>query len=375
MFNASDYTNVRKPLDQAHTLPSHCYTDPLFFAREVSTIFKSAWHFVCRSDELDKAGDTRCIDTVAGSCIVVRDKDGALKSYINACRHRGTRLVETSGSCRNFVCPYHSWTYTLDGRLHGAPGMDNVQNFDREDFSLQPVRLEQWGGFVFVQFDSNAPDLDNWLGDLPATMASHEPDAMRTVRSKTFEIQSNWKFLIENSLEAYHTGTVHRSTLGAQDSSSIEATGNWDALYVPSESDKTLATLPGETSGFPFISTLKGPSAHGTYFTVIYPSTQIVFAQDCIWWLDFKPVDASNTVLTLGSSFPQGVIASESFDENVAAYYARWDNATPEDNEIAHAQQRGHESGLNLPGRYALTEHCVHKLNNWVLDRVLDPRA
>lgn len=372
MFDASDYTDVRKPLEHAHTLPSHCYTDPGFFAREVSTIFKNSWHFVCRSDELAKPGDTQCIDTVAGSCIVVRNTDDTLNSFINACRHRGTRLVEASGSCRNFVCPYHSWTYALDGRLHGAPGMDKVQNFDREDFSLQPVRLEQWGGFVFVQFDRDAPDLLDWLGNLPATMASHKPQDMRTVRSRTFEIKSNWKFLIENAVEAYHTGTVHRSTLGAQDSNGISASDNWDALYVPSEPDKTLATLPGETSGFPFIPSLEGASAHGTYFTVIYPCTQIVFAQDCIWWLDFKPVDASNTILTLGSSFPKDVVDSESFADNVAAYYARWDNATPEDNDIAQAQQRGHQSGLNLPGRYALTEHCVHRLNNWVLDRVLD---
>jgi len=363
MFDPADYARVRLPLEQAHTLPSHCYTDSKFFAREVATIFDNAWHFACRADELSKAGDTLCVDTVAGSCIVVRNTDDTLNAFINACRHRGTRLVDASENCRSFVCPYHSWTYALDGSLRGAPGMDGVAGFVRDDFSLQPVRLDQWGGFIFVQFDTTAPALIDWLGDLPRQMSGHQPETMRTVRHKTFEVPSNWKFLIENALEAYHTGTVHRTTLGAQDSDSIEASGNWDALYVPSEQDKTLATLPGESGGFPFISTLSGRAAKGTFFSVIYPCTQIVFAQDCIWWLDFKPIDVSTTVLTLGSSFPQDTVASRDFEENVAAYYARWDNATPEDNSIAEAQQRGHQSGLTQPGRYALTEHCVHKFS------------
>ncbi len=373
MFDPTDYTNVRLPLDQAETLPSHCYTSPEFFSREVDRLFGHAWHFAGRADELSQPGDTRCIDTVAGSCIVVRGNDGTLRSFINACRHRGTRLVDSDDPCRNFICPYHSWTYALDGSLRGAPGMDGVKGFRTDDFALQPVRLEQWGGFVFVQFERDAPDLVDWLGDLPEQMAGHDPATMRTTRSVSFQIQSNWKFLIENALEAYHTGTVHRATLGAQDSSSTPTAGNWDALYVPSEPDKTLATLPGETDGFPFIPTLQGAASRGTFFTVIYPCTQIVFAQDCIWWLDFKPLDVTNTQLTLGSSFPADVVAAESFEEKVKAYYARWDNATPEDNAIAEAQHRGHASGLKLPGRYALTEHCVHKLNNWVLDRVLDP--
>jgi len=371
MFDPQDYTGVRRPLDQAETLPSSSYTSEEFFNREVARIFSSAWQFAGRVDELSEPGQTLVVNTITGSFLVVRDHAGRIRGFRNTCRHRGAQLMTDSAVCRNFICPYHSWTYGLDGALRGAPGMDGVQNFDKTMYGLERIRLEIWGGFVFINQDDNAPDLMTWLGDLPAQMAGHQPDAMRCVRRKSFDINANWKFLIENALEAYHTGTVHRETLGVQDSSAVEVVGNWDALYVPSDVGKTLATLPGTDTGFPFLPELTGLAATGTYFTVIYPCTQIVFAQDCIWWLDFKPIAVDQTRLTIGSCFPESTIALSDFKQRVAPYYERWDNATPEDNAIAEAQHAGHRTGLSRPGRFALTEHCVHRLDNWVLNQIL----
>ncbi len=372
MFDPALYTETRKPLLQAQTLPAHCYTSSGFFQREVESIFSCAWHFVGRNDEIRETGAYRVIDTRAGSAIVCRDGSGELHAFVNACRHRGTRLKDGQGRCNRLVCPYHAWTYNLDGSLRKTPGFGTPEQFNPLDFALQAVRLESWGGFLFVNFSAKAPSLFEWTGDMPAVFAAHKPEDLRCTWRKEYRVNANWKFLIENALEAYHTGTVHGETLGSQDSESVETRGHWDALYVLGGEGKSIATLPGENQVFPFIPGLSGKASRGTWFTVVYPCTQIVFSQDCAWWLDMKPLSVDRTLVTLGGCFPASTVAMPGFEQHATAFYERWSTATPEDNQIAEAQQCGHASGLNLPGRYSSREHCVHALDNWVLDRVLD---
>ena len=370
MFDPTEYLQVRKPLLQAQTLPSHCYTSDAFFHREVDTIFSDAWHFVGRIDEIEQPGDYLILDTQSGSAIVCRDEKNQIQAFINACRHRGTRLKDNDGRCKAFVCPYHAWVYALNGDLRMAKGMD-AENFKPREFSLQNIAVQIWGGFIFINFSHSARDLTDWLGDLPNIMQGHNADALRCTGRLEFMVNANWKFLMENALEAYHTGTVHHETLGAQDSESVDTTGQWDAIYVLSDEEKSIATLPGQKQVIPFIDTIGEKAKKGTWFCVVYPCTQLVFSQDCVWWLDLKPVSVDKTKITLGGCFPASSIDLKGFEQAVVPYYERWREATAEDNAIAEAQQRGHQSGLNLPGRFASTEHCVHALDNWVLDRVL----
>ncbi|MFT5113253.1 MAG: choline monooxygenase [Parasphingorhabdus sp.] len=367
MLKPESFSAVRKPLAQAETLPSLCYTDPDFFEYEKKAIFQPTWHFVGRVDELSKTGDITLLDTIVGSVIICRGKE--LKAFINACRHRGTRLKNSKANCKTLVCPYHSWVYSLDGKLRTARDMPD-NGFCKDDYSLQSVRLETWGGFIFVNFDDSAPALLEWLGDLPHRMAAYKPKELRVAKLIQFDVAANWKFLIENALEAYHTGTVHRMTLGAQESESVQTDGNWNALYVLNDSEKSIATLPDARQALPFIQGLDHKSMRGTWFTVIYPSTQLVFAQDCVWWLDIKPISVDQSKVSLGGCFPESSIGLEAFSELVKPYCDRWKRATEEDNRIAEAQQQGHQSGLKLSGRFAAEEHCVHALDNWVLDRL-----
>lgn len=371
MLDPRQYSEVRKPLPEAQTLPSHCYISKTFFQEEIEKIFLSCWHFAGREDELTKPGDFITIDTQAGCALICRDGNNHIRAFVNSCRHRGTRLKQGKGNCRHIVCPYHAWSYDLDGSLRAAAGMDGVKGFNHEDFFLQSVRLEQWGGFLFINFSRDTAPLAEWLGDLPKIMASHKPEQTCCVKRFNFDVNANWKFLIENALEAYHTGMVHRATLGAQCSESVGTEGQWDALFVLSEKTKSIATLPGQKQSLPFIQGLDNKSKTGTWFTVIYPCTQIAFSQDCIWWLDIKPMTVDRSGVTLGACFPESSIALPEFNNLAEPYFERWATATPEDNAICESQQRGHSSGLTKPGRYAMSEHCVHALNNWVLDRVL----
>lgn len=369
LFDPARYAAVRRPLLQASTLPPDCYTDPDFFRRERERAFLHHWQFVGREEQAAEAGDYFCHDGPNGPVILLRGKDGRLRAFANSCRHRGSRLLSGSGRCKRVVCPYHSWTYQLDGSLAGAPGMDAVSQFERADYPLLQLSLASWEGFVFVHYQASPAPLGEQLGNLPDNFATHRPADMRHVGSLEFEIAANWKLLAENALEAYHTGSVHRDTLGQQQSRPVAARGGWTGLLV--EDEHSVATLPGDAKPFPHVDGISSAAAAGTWFTLVYPSTQLVFAQDCLWWLAFQPLAVERTKLTLGACFPQTTIALPGFEEQLAHYFKRWRLATAEDNAICEAQQQGQRIA-RPPGRFAADEFAPHAFANWVLDQVLD---
>lgn len=376
MFNSNHYQGVRRPLARAETLPGWCYGNEAFYRRELERVFRPSWRLVCRADEIPETGDYTTAWTAAGPAVVVRGEDGTPRAFANTCRHRGAQLVEGQGRCKAFVCPYHSWSYRLSGALTGAPGMagapgmTGAEGFDKADYGLLPLRLEDWGGFLFVNGDPDAASLAETLGDMPARFAGHDLEDLRCVRRTTFTIEANWKLLVENALEAYHTGTVHAATVGQQKAEAIVTKGDWIGLTVINE--RSVATLPGVTPALPEIATLSDAARQGTSFTMLCPSTQFVFAPDCVWWLDFTPLGPTRSKLVLGICFPQATTARPDFEQAVLSYYDRWDRATPEDNDICEAQQRGLAFTARPPGRLAPSEFNVHALDNWVLDRVLD---
>jgi phenylpropionate dioxygenase-like ring-hydroxylating dioxygenase large terminal subunit len=369
MFAAEAYREVRKPLLEASTLPPLCYTSERFFEREIEFAFLPHWQFVGREEQLDCAGSYFCHEGVGGSVIVLRDGNRKPRAYANSCRHRGARLLTGSGDCKRIVCPYHAWAYRLDGSLGGTPGMRGVKNFDPDDFPLLELELATWAGFIFIRYQAGAGSLANHLGSMPGKFDAHRCDEMRFVGALEFEVNSNWKLLAENALEAYHTGSVHRDTLGQQQSRAIETSENWTGLLV--EDEQSVATLPGEDKPFPHVAGLGAEARSGAYFTLLYPSTQFVFAQDCMWWLDFEPEAVDRTRVSIGACFPQSTIDLPGFDEKVKPYFDRWRHATAEDNAICEAQQQGQRLA-RPPGRFAPGEFAVHALANWVLDQVLD---
>jgi choline monooxygenase len=369
LFAAESYRELRKPLLEASGLPPDCYTSAEFYQREVERIFRQHWQFVGREEQLLQIGSYFCYDGPAGSVIVLRTAFDEIRAFTNSCRHRGARLLNGSGECRRIVCPYHSWTYRHDGRLIGFPGMEGVANFDADDFPLLELSLASWSGFLFVHYQASALPLVDHLGNMPDLFGGHRAEEMRLVGNLEFDIHSNWKLLAENALEAYHTGSVHRETLGQQDSRAIQATGNWTGLLV--EDEHSVATLSGDGNPFPFIDRLGEEAAAGAYFTMLYPSTQLVFAQDCMWWLAFRPVAVDRTRLSIGACFPQSTIALDGFADKTGPYFERWQQATAEDNAICEQQQLG-QAFERPPGRYAASEFALHAFDNWVIDQVLE---
>ena len=216
IFDPAHYGGVRRPVGEAETLPAWCYTSPEFYAREVERIFTPGWHFVARTDELPEPGSYLAVDTAPGPLLLLRDGAGRVGVFANTCRHRGARLLDSHGRCRTIVCPYHAWTYGPDGSLLGAPGMQDRPGFDRAAWGLTPVRSESWQGFLFVRFSDRGPGLVEHFGDLAEKLGSYAFDQMVCVRRRDYDVACNWKLLVENAMEEYHTGTVHHASLGQQ---------------------------------------------------------------------------------------------------------------------------------------------------------------
>lgn len=372
IFDPARYAGVRKPLLEAETLPPDCYTSEAFYRREVETIFLKVWNFIGRADRVPNAGDYFAFEFVGVPVVVVRGRDGQVRAFANSCRHRGAKVMQGEGKCTVMSCPYHAWTYAIDdGRLIGAMEMDETAGFAKKDFGLVPLRLELWGGFMFLNFDHDAAPLSDWLGDLPEVLAAYKLEDMVTTRRVEYDLACNWKVYVENAMESYHVPTVHQQTIQKQKrdhNPPIPTKGEYCGLFTRHTGSRAL--LPG-AKGFPYIENLTGLANEGTYYVLINPSTMFGLTYDCMWWLELHPISAGRTRLIVGSCFPEKTTKRDDFDELVQNYYDRWNKSIVEDNDISDVQQIGLSSPFVMPGRFSYMEPLVHTIDNWVLDRVL----
>jgi choline monooxygenase len=193
------------------TLPWSWYTDPAVLQLERERIFRRSWQYVGHTGEVAEPGSF--VSTRVGDVpvVVVRDKDGALRAFLNVCRHRGSIVCTGSGRRATLQCPYHAWTYGLDGRLLAAPRSDREGGVDTDDLGLVQLQLETWGPLVFVNPDREASPLADFLDGLPELVADAglELDALRFLQRSESELACNWKISVENFLECYHCPTAH----------------------------------------------------------------------------------------------------------------------------------------------------------------------
>ena len=363
LFDPCHYRDVRRPAGEASTLPAWCYTSQAFLQREHERIFSRAWQFAGRLEEVPEGG-YRAVETAGGPILLVRDR--VLRAFANTCRHRGARLAGGSGRALRIVCPCHGWSYRLDGSLATTPEMA----IDIGRYGLRPLSTEVWAGFVFISLACPAADLGTWFGDLTERLRSHRFEDFRMVRRRDYTVRANWKLIAENAMEAYHTGTVHGASLGAQDSRELVTRGHWDAIQVTGEA--SIAVLPGEDAPFPPVRSLSEEARAGTYFTTLHPNTQFACAQDSMWWLHYRPLSPDRTHLEVGQCFPESTVARDDFAARSRLYFHRWDTGIDEDNAICEAQQAGLSSPFHRPGRLSHREVAVHRLNNWILDQTID---
>jgi phenylpropionate dioxygenase-like ring-hydroxylating dioxygenase large terminal subunit len=207
-------TGLRSRLLEGETLPASWYSDPEVVRLEHDRIFNRFWQYAGPADQVAAPGSFLTCRAGWTPIVVVRDREGELRAFVNVCRHRGHEVAHGCGRRETLQCPYHAWTYNLDGSLRAAPRSEREPGFDHADYGLRPASVATWGPLLFVNLDPEALPLRDILGDLPEEAAEHGLDFEGLVyrgRSREQVIDANWKIVVENFLECYHCPTAHKS--------------------------------------------------------------------------------------------------------------------------------------------------------------------
>ena len=198
-------------LADGRTLPYDWYSDPAVLRLERERIFRRTWQYVARADQVAEPGSFCATEAGGIPIVLVRGKDEALRAFVNVCRHRGSLVCEGEGKRETLQCPYHAWTYDLDGSLRAAPRSEREPGFDKDALGLVPVQVDTWGPFVFVNPDPDGAPLSETLGELPDLVAASglDLDGLRFLKRSAGEYEANWKVCCENYLECYHCQVAH----------------------------------------------------------------------------------------------------------------------------------------------------------------------
>jgi choline monooxygenase len=202
---------VAADIDRGYTLPARWYADPAFLEIERERIFARSWQYVGRAAQVAEPGDYFVGRAGHIPVVVVRGEDGTLRGLVNVCRHRGHEVASGEGNRKTLQCPYHAWTYGLDGCLRRAPRSETAPGFDRDELGLLPVQVDTWGPFVFVNPDPGALPLADTLGELSEIVARSGLDvgALQFRERRQWTLTANWKVGLENYLECYHCPVAH----------------------------------------------------------------------------------------------------------------------------------------------------------------------
>ncbi|WP_433509136.1 aromatic ring-hydroxylating oxygenase subunit alpha [Nonomuraea sp. CA-143628] len=229
-------TGFHEDPERSMSLRSEAYTDSQWLETDIRAIFARTWQWICHVEKLRSPG-SYVSATVAGLPIaIVRDRRGALRAFYNVCKHRAHELLSGSGTTHNIVCPYHAWTYDLDGRLKAARRADRMETFDKSEICLDQVAVEEFGGFVYANLNPGAAPLGEQAGDLAAEIARWAPDVARLTHAKrlTYDVATNWKNVIDNFLECYHCHIAHKEfvDLVDMDTYEVKTHGIWSSHFA-----------------------------------------------------------------------------------------------------------------------------------------------
>ena len=269
----------------AISLPPGAYASEELFDLEIERIFEHEWVPVGRSEEVAEPGDYFTTELAGDPLLVVRGDDQRIRVLSNVCRHKWTEVAHGQGNARVFVCPYHAWTYARDGRLTGARYMDRTEGFRPEAYRLPELRSEEWRGFVFVNLDPDAEPLAGRLTKLDALIAGHHMEIMRRFTGGDEIWDTNWKLLVENFTEGYHTFQTHRDSLQNVTPAELTYWGDADphfsAFYAP--------LAPEEPAREPCHPDLDERARRTVFMVCLYPSLVIALSPERVFYMCLIP--------------------------------------------------------------------------------------
>ena len=294
------------------------YSDPDTFRRETEMVFRREWMCVGREEDIPEAGDIQVCDLGGDSIIVVRTEQRALRAFYNVCRHRGARLCEESGQVTKVIkCGYHAWTYGLDGRLLGTPNVREGEEFAREDFPLWGVSVATWGGFIFVNLGDDPPSLMDALDadpEQPLQFERYGLELLRLGAHNTYEVEANWKIVVDNYNECLHCPSVHPELSALVPVfKRAEVEEDPDSWAVSLVEGATSFTRTGR-SDLPPLPGVTGEDLNRFYGCYLFPNLMLNINSDTVRYFVLLPRSASHTTVLNGYLFARDTVDAPGFD-------------------------------------------------------------
>jgi Rieske 2Fe-2S family protein len=365
---------TRRVPANAWTLPARYYCDPAVFELEGERIHRALWTAACPVEELAAPGDYRLVEIAGDSLIVVRGEDGRVRAHHNVCRHRGTRLLEAEAGCLagSIQCPYHAWTYGLDGRLRRAPHMDEVEAFSVSDFPLAEAACEEWSGIVWVRVSEKGPGLAEQMGPTGSRIGIWGLENLRSAHTVSYEVRANWKLIIQNFAECLHCPVIHPQLARLSHYLSGENyPADPNAIGAAMDLEKGVETLSsdGRLVGIP-LPGLPERFRRRVGYEILLPNALLCLHPDFVVRYLMRPVEVGHTSIRCDWLFSGETLASEGFDASRAVEF--WDETNRQDWRVSELSQQGIGSSAYRQGPYSNREDHLWQIDRLILERLGD---
>ena len=356
------------PFSESVAMPKSIYTSEQFLQQELEHVFAEEWVCVGRASALAAPGDYITYELAGQPVMVVRDKAGQLRAQSNVCLHRMSTLLEGSGNTQSIVCPYHAWTYNLDGGLRGAPAMQENSGFCKKNYQLPQLHCEEWLGWIMISLSENPPSLHDSLSSVESLIGDFGMEEYQQLFHETHVWDTNWKVLAENFMESYHLPVCHRGTIGGlskleeMDCPPGEPAFNYHYI-LKDDSLKIAVAHPDNTR-------LKGDWRRTTILLSIYPSLLITLTPGYFWYLSLHPRGVGQVHITYGGGLSPDFINDPDANEHFKRTKALLDDVNVEDKGCTEKVYNGLCSPLAKAGHLSHLERPNYDFACYLADKV-----
>ena len=375
---------AEKPLSEAIMSPAETYTDPDYFQWEIEHILKKDWMCLAHVSQLPNPGDYLNLDLFGEPLSVVHGKDGAYRVLSRVCPHRAMDIMpaeygyEPRGNRRMFVCPYHRWTFDLDGSVKGCPEMHRAEGFNKRDWTLPVYRSAVWEGFVFVNLSGDAEPIESQYAELGEQLGKWDMARMVVDIEMDWTVHANWKVILENWIESYHHLGVHYQTLNTM----VPAQDTWidpehphfihaHLPYKDSLAERALSSAASNDAAMGFLPVPNLPAEDATQWGLYigYPHLQVLTFSDRVIWYRLLPLGPNRTQWLTTTLITPENRELDDYEQRIESETKMLRDFHVEDMQVTEAVQRGLESGRATTGRLSHLDEPVWLMQRWLAAR------
>jgi glycine betaine catabolism A len=372
-LDTTEVARALAPFGSSRMLPRVAYVDDAVLAWEREHLF-SGWICVGRADDVP-VGGMYAESLGEYGVLLTRTEDGELHGFENACRHRGHELLPCGGKAEQakaIVCPYHAWTYRLDGSLIGARGYRDAAPLDKSEFGLKRVPVREWHGWVFVDRLGRGAPFEEHVGALEDVLAPYDAATLVTSVAHEYDVAANWKVVVENYQECYHCSMIHPELcqVSPPDSgANLDADADWVGGWMDLRPEAETMSLDGHSGGVA-MARLDEHEQRTVMYVVVLPNLLISLHPDYVMTHLLTPLAPDRTRIRCSWAFPPEVVSAEGFDPAYAVDF--WDLTNRQDWGACESVQRGMKAPHFEPGPLAPDEDGVYQFVTYVARAYLD---